>query len=269
MKFAEGFISFKKNIDTLIQLTQIYPKQLKGFLMRKFIVLVLIFGLFACQKVNKKQTLVVAVDLNNPPFEYENREGFPSGKTIDYAEKLADYLHYELKLVSCDRDQLTQKLKSGKADIVLSSYAISDDRKNDVLFSNPYYEATPAILISKESNFASFSEVVEGEISMAVRSGSWEAKLMHEYFNRYNLIICDGLYECAEAVIKGKADAMLSNRKSIEECAYRYENYTEIMKDTFPEVVVKWGVAVKYDQPELLEKINTFIKKNPFEIEGP
>ncbi len=233
--------------------------------MYKLALFALLLCLISCQGTTNKQALVIAIDLNNPPFEIENREGFPGGKTVKYAEKLADYLNRDLKFVSSERDQLIHKLRAGKADLILSSFAITEERSEDILFSNPYYETEPAILISKDSNFASFSEIVEGEITMAVKSGSWEAKLMHEYFNRYNLVIRNGLYECAEAVVKGKADAMLSNRKSIEECAYRYDQTTEIMKYTFPEVKVQWGIGLRKDNPELLEKINTFIKKNPFE----
>ena len=235
--------------------------------MYKIVLILFTLCLFACNSQNDDKTLVVAMDLSNPPFEMEDRDGFPEGKTVDYAEKLADYLNLELKIVSIERDNMIESVTSGKVDIIMSSFVITDERKGKVDFSNPYYETIPSILLSKESPYASFSEVVEGEITMAVKSGSWEAKFMEEYFQRFNLVVCNSLYECAEAVVNNKADAMLSNRKSIEECAYRYSETTEIMKDTFPEVTTEWGIALIKNNPDFKNKINKFIDKNPFVAE--
>ena len=83
-----------------------------------------------------------------PPFEYlEN--GKIIGFDISLGELIANDMNKKLELVDQPFDALIPSLISGSIDFIAAGLSTSEDRKNVVDFSQPYYKSHQVIVTRK------------------------------------------------------------------------------------------------------------------------
>lgn len=87
---------------------------------------------------NGKPVLTVAMELAYPPFETKDEAGKAEGLSVDFMQDFADKYGYDLKIENTAWDGLIPSLQTDKADCVISSMTITDERKEAVDFSDPY-----------------------------------------------------------------------------------------------------------------------------------
>lgn len=114
------------------------------------------------------------------------------GFDIELSERFAAYLGKELKLADMDFGNLIAAVSTNKIDMIASTVMITEERKKQIDFSDPYYElGTNAFALKK--NIAKY-----GEQANAQAATPFFAKLSDSFYNniiqekRYLLII-DGL----------------------------------------------------------------------------
>ena len=108
-------------------------------------------------KVEKK-VLKVGMELAYPPFEMSEKDGTPSGVSVDFAKALAKALDRELIIENIAWDGLIPSLKTGKIDLIISSMTITEERKKSIDFSIPYAQSSLAILANKNSAVKSIND---------------------------------------------------------------------------------------------------------------
>ncbi|MEG2153322.1 MAG: transporter substrate-binding domain-containing protein, partial [Clostridia bacterium] len=113
-------------------------------------VLVLAGGLTACGK-KEDDTLKVAMELAYPPFETKDAAGEPMGVSVDFAKAFGEYIGKKVVIENTAWDGLIPSLQTGKADMVVSSMTINEERRKTVDFSEPYANALLGILANKNS----------------------------------------------------------------------------------------------------------------------
>jgi len=90
--------------------------------------------------------LVVATNLDFSPFEYLNGNKI-AGIDMEIAELLATYLNKELVIVNMDFNAVVTSVETlDTYDIGIAGLTITDERKEQVDFSVPYFGATQAIV---------------------------------------------------------------------------------------------------------------------------
>lgn len=88
------------------------------------------------------------------PFEFK-KGGDLVGFDIDLMEAVVGETDYELKeWQTFEFDSLIQALTSNKIDVIAAAMTITEDRKQTVGFSNPYYSANQSVIVRKEGNFS-------------------------------------------------------------------------------------------------------------------
>ena len=84
-------------------------------------------------------TLVVATTVDNAPVNYYV-DNEPYGLSIELLELMARDLGYDLTYRSTSSASVVAEVQSGKADIAAGSFSITDERKQVVDMSEPYYD---------------------------------------------------------------------------------------------------------------------------------
>ena len=105
-----------------------------------------------------KQTLVVGMELAYPPFETRDEAGDPYGISPAFMEAFAETYGYDLQIENIAFDGLIPALQTGKADAIMSSITITEEREEEVDFTDPYAVAQLAILANSESNISSIDD---------------------------------------------------------------------------------------------------------------
>lgn len=97
--------------------------------------------------------LTVCSDIPNAPFEFEEG-GELRGIDIDLVKAITGRLGISPDFRDTDRGALFSSLKSGQCDLVAAAVAITDERKKDSDFSNPYFEIHQSLLVRKANEGA-------------------------------------------------------------------------------------------------------------------
>lgn len=98
-----------------------------------------------------KDQLVVATNAMFAPFEYAEGNQF-YGIDMEIAAALAEYLGKELVIVDMDFDAVCLSVGQGKCDIAMAGLTISEDRKEHVTFTDPYYQASQMLVVKENDN---------------------------------------------------------------------------------------------------------------------
>ncbi len=94
-------------------------------------------------------TLVMATNAAFEPYEYYEG-GAIVGIDVDMAQAVADILGYELQIEDMEFDSIITAVQSGKADIGVAGMTITEDRLQNIDFTDPYTTATQVIIVRKK-----------------------------------------------------------------------------------------------------------------------
>ena len=95
-----------------------------------------------------KDQLVVATNASFAPFEYTEDGGSTFyGIDMEIAALLAEELELELVIMDMDFDAVCLNVQQQKCDIAMAGLTITDDRKELVNFSAPYYNASQQLVV--------------------------------------------------------------------------------------------------------------------------
>ena len=108
-------------------------------------------------------TLTVCSDIPYPPLEFEDPDS-PSGYAgfdMDLMQNIADNLGLEMAVrdVSFDALQSGTTFASGQCDVAASAMTILDERKENLDFSDPYYDSLQSLLVPVDSGIQSIDDL--------------------------------------------------------------------------------------------------------------
>ncbi|SDL26113.1 amino acid ABC transporter substrate-binding protein, PAAT family [Franzmannia pantelleriensis] len=93
----------------------------------------------------------LGVDVPYEPFMYRQSDGELTGFEIELGEAVCDYLDITCTWVEQDWDGIIPGLMARNYDAIMSSMAITEERAQRVLFSEPYY-TTPSAWITTHAH---------------------------------------------------------------------------------------------------------------------
>lgn len=123
---------------------------------------------------------------------------------IDYElmKGFAEFLGVELEVhpVKPSFESLIPELLKGRGDVIASSFSITEERKKQVDFSDPYYQVRTVVVVQTNSKITSMTDL-EGKVASTVPGSSQEERMKsiqgirfhHVDFTRWNYdVVSDG-----------------------------------------------------------------------------
>ena len=147
--------------------------------------------------------LVMATSPDFPPFESLQADGSVVGIEVDLLQMVAEKLGVELEIAQMDFDSVIPGIQTGKFDVGVSGISVTEDRKENVLFTDPYCLAAQAIVVVEGSEIKSKADL-EGK-SVSVQTGTTAELYTRD--NGYDVKSYQANADAELAVIKGKVDA--------------------------------------------------------------
>ena len=96
-----------------------------------------------------KGKIVVGLDDNYPPMGFKNEKNEIVGFDVDLAKEAAKRLGREVEFKGIDWSSKEAELKSGRVDILWNGLDITEKRKENILFSDPYMDNRQIIFVKK------------------------------------------------------------------------------------------------------------------------
>lgn len=88
--------------------------------------------------IKQRKKILIAVDIGAPPYGFLDGDAKQAGSDIEAARLFAKDLGVELEIVPVTGPNRVPFLLTKKADIVMASFSITDERKKVIDFSEPY-----------------------------------------------------------------------------------------------------------------------------------
>lgn len=113
---------------------------------------------------------VVGTDAAYAPFESQNEKGEIVGFDIDVVTAVAKKAGIEVKFVNTPWEGIFNTLQQGDRDIIVSAVTITDERKQTMDFSNPYFDAQQLIAVKATSKISKFDDIKK--LKVGVQTGT-------------------------------------------------------------------------------------------------
>ena len=203
-------------------------------------------------------TLTVCSDIPYPPFEFEDPDapGEYTGYDIDLMQAVADGLDLTLEVKDTDFTAIETgaSLQAGECDVLASSITITEERAEQIDFTQPYFDADQSLLIrADDAETYTSLEDLAGE-TIGVQAGTTGADYAQE-----NAPAGTEIKEFGEAdamflaLSSGDVEALLQD---FPVNAYRAtQDPTFTVTETFP-TGEEYGFGVKKGNTSLLDAIN-------------
>lgn len=221
--------------------------------MKKFFVVLavaLMAAVLFCGCTEKKDELVVGMELAYPPFETKDEQGKPYGVSVALAEALGEYLGKPVRIENINWDGLIPSLETGRVDLVISSMTITEERAKTVDFSAPYAHAYLALLVNKNSPVEKVEDLNHPERIVAVKKGTTGHVYAQNHLQHATINALSAESACVTEVIQGKADAFIYDQLTIYRQNQANPENTRAVLIPFQESE-KWGIAVKKRQQKI------------------
>ena len=198
------------------------------------------------------------MELAYPPFETKNQAGEPEGVAPDFMRDFAEQYGYDLTIENTAFDGLIPMLQTGKADAVMSSMTITEDRAQSVDFTDPYARAQLAILANSASDITDIADLNAPGKTVAVKTGSTGDVFATKNLPEAQIVRLADESAAVTEVVQGKADAFLYDQLTIYRNQQRNPETTTAVFIPFQDPEF-WGIAVAKGNDELREQLNEFI----------
>ncbi len=206
-------------------------------------------------------TLTVCTDVPFPPMEFEDPDA-PTGYNgfdIEMMEAIAADLGLEIEVATPGWDAITSGLamEAGNCDISAASITITEEREENVDFSESYFTAEQSLLVSADSGI----EDIDGVTSLAVQSGTtgaiWAEENAPDSVTIVSFEDAGALYLALEA---GEADGVVTDLVGNQGYVDDNPDVATVV-DTYA-TDEEYGFAVQEEGSEaLLEAVNTSLQK--------
>ena len=122
------------------------------------------------KKVEDKGLLIVGLDVNFPPMGFMDENNSIVGFDVDMAMAVGKKLGVTVQLNPINWKAKEMELDAGKVDLLWNGYTINEERKEKVLFSDPYLTNRQVIVVKEESAITKKAELAG--IQVGVQNGS-------------------------------------------------------------------------------------------------
>lgn len=163
-------------------------------------ILVLLILLAGCTTTNstppvvkeQRPLYIVGIDGEYPPYSYIEADGTAHGFDVESIRWIADKKGFDVQIQPMAWDGIIPALQAGKIDMVYSGMTITEDRKEMVNFSNPYWKVNQSVAVHKESG-KTMDEFKAGKLIMGAQRGTTGAFWVEENVIRTGLMPVDNL----------------------------------------------------------------------------
>ncbi len=151
--------------------------------------------------------LTVGTNAEFPPFEYVDDNGEADGFDMALCKAIGEKLGVEVKIENMEFASLVSSIGS-KIDIAAAGMTVTDERKESVDFSNPYYEAVQYVIVSADSDIATADDLKDKTIGVQLgTTGDFIAEGYTSNVAQYNKAV-----DAVNDLVNGKVDVVIIDK---------------------------------------------------------
>lgn len=222
-----------------------------------FAIMLCCLALVACKDKNTNQdVLKVGINAEYPPFEYYEG-GNIVGIDVDLANALGKKLNKKIVFENMKFNALLASLSANKVDVIISGLVITDERKKQFDFSDPYYDNETVIVVKENDNTIKSADDLKGKTigtQVGTVSDNFVTAIEGATVNRY-----DSTVLAIMNLKAGKDDVTVIDKAGAIQVLSANDGFKVL--DNMNIANLPYGIAINKGNDELLGQINQVLKE--------
>jgi glutamate transport system substrate-binding protein len=208
-----------------------------------------------------KLTIGIAVD--QPGLGLKTGDAY-TGFDVDTAIYIAGALGVTRDNITwkeANSDQRQQLLESGGADLIVSTFSITDQRKQVVDFAGPYFVAHQDLLVRRNDTEITGPDRLDGKNLCSVPGTTSAAYVTSHFLGNIKLTEKPRFSDCVTALANSEVDAVTTDDVILAGFAAQpqYQGKLKVVGKGFSDEI--YGVGVKKGDSAMVGKVNAALKQ--------
>lgn len=203
--------------------------------------------------------LIMGTNAAFPPFEFVTTNGLVDkydGIDVAIALKIAEKAGKTLEVSDMEFDGLIAAVSTGKVDMAVAGMTVTEERKQNVDFSDTYYVAEQVIVVAEDNTDITNAESLKDGKKVGVVLGYTADSIVTEdlALDDANIVRANRGIDVVQDVKNGKLDAVVIDSYTGKKLAEM--NGLKVIEDPEAFTAEEYAIAVKKGNTELLDVIN-------------
>lgn len=226
--------------------------------MKKILLLVVVSVLssamlFGCKKSETAaaDTLIVGTNAEFPPFEYIE-QGQIVGFDVDLMNEISKLTGKTVEFKNMAFDSLLIAMQTGKINCIVSGMTATDERRQHVNFSTPYFVSKQAVIVPENSDIQKFEDLKGKKIGVVI-GYTGDMVVTDMYKDTSSITRYEATGQAIMALTAGKVDAAVLDMEPAKEYVANNEGI-KVLDTALAEE--EYSIALPKDKTALLDEIN-------------
>lgn len=207
-------------------------------------------------EIKSSGKVIIGVFSDKAPFGYVDSNGDYQGYDVYFANRIGEDLGVDVEFVSVEPASRVEYLKTGKVDIILANFTVTEERAQAVDFALPYMKVALGV-VSPDKNLITDVEQLKGK-TLIVAKGTTAETFFTENYPEVNLLKFDQYTETYNALLDGRGDAFSTDNTEVLAWALQNKGFTVGIESLGSIDTI--APAVQKGNKELLDWLNEEIK---------
>ena len=231
-------------------------------LLRSAVAAMMVLGAISA---NAAEKLRLGTEGAYPPFNFFDTAGNVTGFDVDIGLALCAQMKVECEVVAQDWDGIIPGLVAKKYDFIIASMFITNERKKQVSFTDPYYVAAMSHVAPKGSDLTEFTnETLKGKV-IGAQSGTTQAEFVQATYPDADIRLYPTQDEVNLDLANGRLDLQVGDMLPMLNWVRKTDDGAccELVGQpiTDPKFVGEGvGIAVRQEDNDLREALNKALK---------
>lgn len=176
-------------------------------------------------EIKESGTINIGVFSDKNPFGYVDENGEYQGYDVYFANRLAEDLGVEANFVSTEAANRIEYLQTGKVDVILANFTVTEERAQEVDFALPYMNVALGV-VSRDDNVIDSLDNWNSDDSIIVISGTTAETYLTAEYPDIPLQKFDSYATAKEAFQNGTSVAWANDNTEVIAFSLQNEGYT-------------------------------------------
>lgn len=175
-------------------------------------------------EIKSSGSITIGVFSDKAPFGYVDANGKYQGYDVYFAERIGKDLGVSIKYVSVDPASRVEFLQTGKVDIILANFTVTEERAQKVDFTLPYMKVALGV-VSPDKNVIKDVDSLKGK-TLIVCKGTTAETYFEKNYPDVKLQKYDQYADAYNALLDGRGDAFSTDNTEVLAWALSNKGFT-------------------------------------------
>ena len=209
------------------------------------------------EEIKESGEINIGVFSDKNPFGYVDESNEYQGYDVYFARRIGEDLGVTVNYISTEAANRVEYLETGKVDIILANFTVTDERAEKVDFALPYMNVSLGVVSPDSRVITDLEEIGDGD-AVIVISGTTAETYLAENYPEITLQKYDTYANAKTALENGNAAAWANDNTEVIAYALQNQGYTVGIPELGSQDTI--APAVSKGNDTLLEWINEEIK---------